>query len=483
MDKKGIIDSILNEWAAECDDGMAGGHLTNNNISTLASVLEKRGLSKDEVLEIITPMMDEAARGYGDDIDKEWDELEKKRELRLQKEKEKQNEPTSSIKSGEEDPEDPNKPKKKDRLADLESMVKEKRYKPKTLSSSIFDYLKKNVENQDIIKFLDVFNSVSGTGDSAIRAASNIYDSLPDTIKTTLNNLHTGQKRSALGKGEIVFVWIIQGATHGGIETGDIILGDFKVDIKDYESGGISIERTSFEGFDLMAYVDELQQTLNIMSNQEIKEYCLSLMEKHKEELEDFAKKCDTKGASAANVIKYTANLLNNKSISKLNKNAKCGLDFISKKIDDIVEKEKDNIPTTMSVYQKGERSQAVIDAKDLFTNEPIQQALNNISPAGKEIAINVKPLDAETRKREGTILSTLLKANYLRRKDKWTGQSIWAEMASKLHYNGIVLLTNNANKVLEYVPRDQFATRLKFDSLGKSVTVKRVSAEDKMEE
>lgn len=459
MDKSGIINDILIEWAAECDDGMVGGHLTNNNIAALAAVLERRGLTKDEVLEIITPMLDEAAEDKAP--------------------------PPGSINPNEEDPEDPNKPKKKDRLADLESMVKEKQYRPKALSSSIFNYLKKNVEDQDIIKFLDVFNSVNGTGDSAIRAASNIYDSLPDTIKTTLNNLHTGQKRSALGKGEIVFVWIIQGATHGGIETGDIILGDFKVDIKDYgkESGGISIERTSFEGFDLMAYVDELQQTLNIMSNQEIKEYCLSLMEKHKEELEDFAKKCDTKGASAANVIKYTANLLNNKSISKLNKNAKCGLDFISKKIDDIVEKEKDNIPTTMSVYQKGERSQAVIDAKDLFTNEPIQQALSNISPAGKEIAINVKPLDAETRKREGTILSTLLKANYLRRKDKWTGQSIWAEMASKLHYNGIVLLTNNGNKVLEYVPRDQFATRLKFDSLGKSVTVKRVAAEDKMEE
>lgn len=458
MDKKGIIDDILMEWAAECEDGMVGGHLTDNNIASLASVLEKRGLSKDEVLEIITPMLDEAA--------------EDKTPL------------PGSINPNEEDPEDPNKPKKKDRLLDLESMVKEKQYRPKALASSIFNYLKKNVEEPDIIKFMDAFNSVSGTGDSAIRAAADIYDKLPDTIKTTLNNLHTGQKRSALGKGEIVFVWIIEGATHGGIETGDIILGNFKVDIKDYgkESGGISIERTSFEGFDLMAYVDELQQTLNIMSNQEIKDYCLSLMEKHKDELEEFSKKCDTKGANAANVIKYTANLLNNKSISKLNKNAKCGLDFISKKIDDVVEREKDNIPTTMSIYQKGERSQAVIDAKDLFTNEPIQQALSNIAPAGKEIAINVKPLDAETRKREGTILSILLKANYLRRKDKWTGQSIWAEMASKLHYNGIVLLTNNGNKVLEYVPREQFATRLKFDSLGKSVTVKRVTAEDKME-
>lgn len=472
MDKKGIIDDILIEWAAECEDGMVGGHLTNNNIAALASVLEKRGLSKDEVLEIITPILDEAAKDS-----EEYDPEENDSDISK-----------LGFKQDDEYPEDPNAPTPKEKSDEQKNIVKklkngveEKEYSPEALSKAIYELLRKNINRPDVIEFVDKsFNTVKGSGHSAIEKACEEYNKLPDTIKEGLNKLHTGQKRSALGKGEIAFVWMIEGATHGGLETGDINLGGFKVDIKDYgsgEGGGISIERTSFDNFDLVLYIEELKRTLDIMASPGIKEYCLGLLKNHTEELDKFAKASGIKGANAARVTQYTENLISSKNIGKLNKNAKCGLDFISKKIDDATEREKDKIPTTMSVYKRGEKSQAIIDGGDLFTNEPIQKALSNIEPAGKEIAINVKPLDAETQKQEGTILNVLLKADYLRRppQDKWTVEKIWFEMAKRLHYDGIILLTNNGNKVLNYVKKEEFATKLKFDSLGKAVTVKLV--------
>jgi len=437
MDKKGIIDDILTEWAAECEDGMVGGHLTNNNIAALASVLENRGLTKEEVLEIIAPMLDEAAEKGPEDMEPPVDRIN-------------------------------------DDVSNLKRSISEKNYKPNAIADGLLNLLIQNKNDPSFIKFIESLNAVEGSEkDNAIIKAGKIYDSLDNKVKIELNNIHTGQKRSALGKGEIAFVWIIKGATHGGTGTGDIVLDNYKVDIKDYQ-GSINIERNSFDGFESIEFINELKDLMSRMNDPNVQKYVIGLMDKYKDELDEYAKKFRwVTGDSARD---FTTYFIQSNDVGSFGVKARCGLNFIFDKISQIKTGEEGSI-ATLSVYKDGEKAEAVIDDKDLFTNEPIQQSLKNIQPVGKEIAINAKPMDEKSRQLESVVISKLKRAPYFKRTPKWDTSSMWANLANRLKYDGILLLKDGGNKFMDYIPRGEngsgFAKKFSFSGIQKGVTVK----------
>lgn len=446
MVKNSLIDEIVSEWASLCEDGMAGGHYTPENISTLASVLEKRGLSKDEVLEIINPMMDEAAKKGV----------------------------TRKVKPPEPEQEAP---------SELDTQIAEKKFNPPKIGEELKNILTKNANSNDFVEFAQLFNSVDGADrDNAMIAASKVYNRLPNTVKDTINNIQTGQKRSALGKGEILFVWIIKGAVHGGTETGDIVVGDFKVDVKDYQES-IDIERNSFTNFNSIEFVSDLSELIHILRDPKVQDFVLKLLETYEDELLKYASDPSTGVKKGPGAVKgYTEVFLKSFDMGKLGVYAKCGLNFISKKVEELAAGET-TATTVMSVYSKGEKQSAVIDDKDLFTNEPIEKSIQNIGSGGKEIAVNAKPMEDQN---QSITLSKLRRANYFRRKDKWTESTMWASMARNLNYDGIILLEQQGNKVKDYVPKgvdgEGFAEKFAFRGIQKGITLSYRGSKEKSE-
>ena len=424
---KSLIEEIITEWAMESSDGLIGGPYTDDNISALALALEKRGLSKEEVLEIINPMMDEAA-------------------------KKRVKEPTEEIP-----------------LSELDKKVKEKAFHPPALSEEIKRVFKEKEQDPDFKLFINTLhNRVKGSGHGAINQAVKVYnEEIPATVKTTLDKIHTGQKRSALGRGEISFVWIIDGAKHGGSSTGDIVMGDFKVDIKDYQDA-ISIEETSFSNFNRIEFIADLLDLLaRLGRSQDNIDYVKNILSKYDQELKEYVATSKTKGSNvtAGTVKARTEDFLNQLSIGKLGVSAKVGLNFIGKKIQDIL-KQGGQATTVMSIYQAGKKHSAVIDDKELFTNQPIQNAIDGLVSGEKEIAINAKPM---TKKDDSVILSTLAYANYF--KNGWTEAKMWENMAQHLHYDGIILL--KGDKAMAYIPKENFGQKFTLDAIGKGIRLK----------
>jgi uncharacterized Zn finger protein len=427
--KKVLIEEIVTEWAMISEDGLVGGPYTDENISALALALEKRGLSKEEVLEIINPMMDEAA-------------------------KKKTNEPTEQVPESE-----------------LDKKVNEKSYHPPALAEEIKKLLKEKdqANDPDFRMFIDkLHNKINGSGHESIDAAVKTYnDEIPSTVKISLDRLHTGQKRSALGRGEIAFVWIIQNAKHGGSSTGDIVIGNFKVDIKDYQDA-ISIEETSFSNFNRIEFVGDLLDLLaRLRRSQDNIDYAKNILSKYDTELKQYVSSVATKGGkiTADTVKNRTEEFLDQLTIGKLGVSAKVGLNFIGKKIQDIL-KQGGQATTVMSIYQAGKKHSAVIDDKDLFTNQPIQNTIDALTAGEKEIAINAKPM---TKKDDSVILSSLAYADYF--KKNWTDATMWENMAQYLHYDGIILL--RGDKAMAYIPKEDFGKRFTLDAIGKGIRLK----------
>jgi hypothetical protein len=152
-------------------------------------------------------------------------------------------------------------------------------------------------------------------------------------------------------------------------------------------------------------------------------------------------------------------------TIGKLGVSAKVGLNFIGKKIQDIL-KQGGQATTVMSIYQAGKKHSAVIDDKDLFTNQPIQNTIDALTAGEKEIAINAKPM---TKKDDSVILSSLAYADYF--KKNWTDATMWENMAQYLHYDGIILL--RGDKAMAYIPKEDFGKRFTLDAIGKGIRLK----------
>jgi hypothetical protein len=144
------------------------------------------------------------------------------------------------------------------------------------------------------------------------------------------------------------------------------------------------------------------------------------------------------------------------------------GWNFIVKKIKESV---KPGAPSTtiISVYQDGKKHSAKIDDMDFFSNQPIQNAIDNVPDDGKEIAIKAKPIDNND---ETISRSVFLRSTYF--KNNWDETNIWPNVAQYLKYDGIIFLKEGANDILDYISKEEFATKLGLVAFGpKSLTLK----------
>ena len=65
MDKNNIIEEILNEWAMRSPDGLVGGHDTSENMAVFEDLLLECGLVEDEVCELMEQLFGEVGRPKG----------------------------------------------------------------------------------------------------------------------------------------------------------------------------------------------------------------------------------------------------------------------------------------------------------------------------------------------------------------------------------------------------------------------------------
>lgn len=456
MDKKGIIDEILSEWAMQCEDGMVGGHLTEDNISALTSVLEKRGFTKDEVLEVITPMVDKMAetrekerRAAQDKA--EWERIENKTKERKAQQQKNPNFISPEI---------------------LDVKIKQKEYKPTGLGKMLKLILmnqssdkKKSLglDQKDLDEFISRFDSSNDIKDAVEK-----YKTTPQELKNRINSISTGQKRSGIGRGEMLLVWFIKGATHGGTATGDIVLGNSTVDVKELSGDSLSVEMASFDNFTGIPFVTDVLDISSKLKGESEKNYARNMLKRFDDELKQYVSERKRGSITISSVKESTEFFINTPSIVNLNATTLIGWNFIVKKIKESV---KPGAPSTtiISVYQDGKKHSAKIDDMDFFSNQPIQNAIDNVPDDGKEIAIKAKPIDNND---ETISRSVFLRSTYF--KNNWDETNIWPNVAQYLKYDGIIFLKEGANDILDYVSKEEFATKLGLVAFGsKSLTLK----------
>lgn len=456
MDKKGIIDEILSEWAMQCEDGMVGGHLTEDNISALTSVLEKRGFTKDEVLEVITPMVDKMAEASREEErraaeeKKEWEEIERKRKERLEKEKENPNFVSPEA---------------------LDIRIRQKEYNPPVLGKMLklilmnqsSDGKSLGLDQKDLDEFISRFNSSNNIKDAVEK-----YKTTPEELKNRINSISTGQKRSGIGRGEMLLVWFIKGATHGGTATGDIVLGNSTVDVKELSGDSLSVEMSSFKNFTGIPFVRDVIDISSKLKGDSEKNYARNILKRFDAELNQYVSSRKRGTITISSVKESTEFFINTPSIANLNATTLIGWNFIVEKIK---ESAKSGGPstTTISVYQDGKKHSAKIDDMDFFSNQPIQNAIDNVPDDGKEIAIKAKPIDNND---ETISRSVFLRSTYF--KNNWDETNIWPNIAQYLKYDGIIFLKEGGKDILDYISKEEFATKLGLVSFGpKSLTLR----------
>ncbi len=417
------IDNILAELSLVSPDGMVSGW-TDENVRALTSVLEKRGMNQDEILELISPLLDEAGRKPKVVVDDDEEDAPKGKEDR----------------SGDPYP--------------------DKAYSPVKVATEIQRMIEKNKDNPGWQEFL-----ANKDAASTIEQAIEFYNKTDPNVIKQLNDINTGQSRAALGKGEVQLVWFLKGATHGGGSTGDINIGGKSIDAKEVGKmsksgdGNINIERNSFSGFNQNKFVSELSDLINIVRDDNVRNYIYSNI------LHTPQAKKDLGGGEKRGPVPMTTTFLESFDMGKFGANTISGINYIGKKVGEL-KNSPDGGTTVVSVFSKGEKHSAAVNNPDDVI-PTIQQMATKQQSDVEEVPLEMKPLNKND---ETLAISKLLRAKFFQ--TAWTEEKMWDSLSQNLHYDGIVVISNGGDKAVEYIDKKDFAKKFAFRGLNKGITI-----------
>lgn len=266
MDNNKIIDNILSEWAMRSDDGLVGGHVTQENIEIFEDILLEYGLSESEIEEIVGPMFTEGKEPevYGDDRDyifkvKNPNSKEISHYISVGHPDQK-NHPDKSIYYGPRKYSDPKMYKVADKKNMSDALIKaetDEKLKSlrnqKSVSITNVKQLKRVFEtfpDQSLVnKYKDMYDSVP-----TIEEAIEIYKGKKFPEFQPLINAIDDIKFAGGGRGEIPIVFILKGARSGGGTQMDILFAELAdkqggVEVKEVTGSTIAISAPTLTGF------------------------------------------------------------------------------------------------------------------------------------------------------------------------------------------------------------------------------------------
>lgn len=266
MDNNKIIDNILSEWAMRSDDGLVGGHVTQENIEIFEDILLEYGLSESEIEEMVGPMFTEGKEPevYGDDRDYIFKVMDPKASGKIQHfisvgHPEQDKYPDKAIYDGPR--QFPDKSYKRANTQNIsDALVKaEKDPKLKLLRNQ------KSVSIANVQKLKRVFETFPNQ--SLVNKYKAMYDSVP-TIEEAIEiykgkilpefqpliNAIDDVKFAGGGRGEIPIVFILKGARSGGGTEMDILFAELAdkqggVEVKEVTGATIAISAPTLTGF------------------------------------------------------------------------------------------------------------------------------------------------------------------------------------------------------------------------------------------
>jgi hypothetical protein len=236
MDKNKIIDDILNEWAMRSHDGLVSGHSTPENQLVLQEILAEKKTTSPKEKEMAKKMMKPVAMGAT-------------KQTKIKN--------TSKFKTD---------------LERYKHFASEKRA-GNTSAKWMRNAINTSTSDEAAREFLDMYDVCSM--EEAIEVYNNPrYASIIDRVE--------GKERKGLGRGELIFVFLMEGYKSGGTREVDLVFGSIDRDIEMKELTGknkkpvINISAPTLKGYyntEFRLAIDELATEIRKSGNKNSEQY------------------------------------------------------------------------------------------------------------------------------------------------------------------------------------------------------------------
>lgn len=414
------IDDILLDWAMESHDGLLSGPWTNENVTALKNVLVSHKVSNIECDRILTEVMglEEAPRLSDEERQRRQAEKDAKAELRRRA-----REPEKSV------------------AGDVFSQLRI----DKGLSNVFVDSMKKIVIKYP--DYLSKYDSIDVPNSDNFPLVVEEYNKLENHAVNREINSITGP---SLGKGELIFVWLIKNCKSGGSGKGDVILSNGqKIDAKVYESDkSFRIEQNSIDNFQGLPFFVALMDLVSeLRSDPMVKDVLISILNTNIE---------GESPIHPSTIIK-TTEFIENLNLDTVSRSAFNGLFELGKRLKDM---EVENESDVLSINAKGEKFTAAL------TNP--SEVIPNVSrlSSPKTVKMDVAPIEDPSGK---VIIPRLKRLKFF--SENIDAQRITNEIVGSLHYDGIVFL-NKLGEKAQYVDKKEFGEKIKFNRFAKGVNL-----------
>ena len=232
MENSKIINDILNEWAMRSHDGLVSGHNTSENMAVLNEILSEKGMTTPKEKKMMEPTAIDATK-------------------------------KNDIKNGSKFKTDA------ERYKHFASVKRAGNTSAKWMKSAI----EASIPAEAAREFLDMYDSCSM--EKAIEVYNNKrYASIIDGIEK--------RERKGLGRGELVFVFLMEGYKSGGTREVDLVFGSIDRDIEMKELTGknkkpvINISAPTLKGYyntEFRLAIDELATEIRKSGNKNSEQY------------------------------------------------------------------------------------------------------------------------------------------------------------------------------------------------------------------
>lgn len=393
------LDEILLEWSVRSPDGLATGIYSKENVNIFREILKEKNLTESVVEEVISEILSLEAQP------------------RVKK---------AVAPAPEED---------LTNKTIWELMVLKKRMNPTGV-----EILHKAVEDYDQDKsFVALYDTCLNVEDAVKIYVDNKYSAIVNAANKF--------EYKGLGRGELIFVYLLKGCRSGGTSDSDLVMEDGrKIDVKESTADMVKLSIASVKGLsDLGFYKGIIQLT--------------TFIRKHKPDAGNFLKHVladeteykSSRPAGPAEITKF-GEFMDHLNTAEMNGSVFTALELVSYKLDSSA------VPTSGTVDVKIDDEE-----KTLVVNNPeeVEQAI--AQPKRQHVNMDVSPIVDKVKE---FLIPEIKNLSYI--KKKYNRDMITEEITPHLHFkDGIVVVnskkgTNGAT----YIAGDEFNKKLKFVNL-----------------
>ena len=394
------IDKILLEWSAESDDGLLSGYNSLHNIACLKRLLSEYKVSEHLHGEIISEILATEVQPRSRVVP-----------------------PTQT------EPEDL-----------TNKTIWEKMVLVKKMNPAGIEILKAATDQYDKDgSFLSLYDTCENFDDAAKIYADQRYSNIVDATNKF--------EYKGLGRGEIIFVYLLKDCRSGGTTDADLVMLDGrKVDVKESTAETIKLSVASVKGFTNLKWYIAVQQLITFLrkNSPDAGNFLLSV-------LKDETIYKVNRPAGAAEIQKFSE-FVGHLNAGEMNGSVFTALELLSYKLD--ADKSKSSGTIDIKIDDK---------EKTLVVNNPDQVGAVLDKPQRQNLNVDVSPILDKVKE----FLSPEVK-NLTYFKNKYDRNKITDEIIPHLHFkDGIVVVNAKAgSNSATYISGHDFGKKLKFVNL-----------------